>query len=94
MPSCLLCGLKHISQALIRWMESRQGYPLHTWVAAGHMAEAADELLDKYPRVAGAIREERILLMQDPRKYKPRLWIILRWLDRIHRREIAHEQSE
>ena len=58
-PSCLLCAMKHVTQAGILTMEARQGYPLHRWWALGHLAEASDELVADYPDVANEIREYR-----------------------------------
>jgi len=63
--TCLFCALKHLSQALILIQESRQGYPLHRWLAVGHMAEAADELLEDYPELANHIRKMRITYVDD-----------------------------
>lgn len=48
-PSCPYCAAKHISQAIILFSEAAQGYPLHWYLALGHLAEAGDELiLDQY----------------------------------------------
>jgi hypothetical protein len=58
--SCLDCSRKHLSQALVLMLEVPQGYPLHGWIAVGHMAEAADEMIDEYPALAERIREERL----------------------------------
>jgi len=63
--TCLFCALKHLSQALILIQESRQGYPLHRWLAVGHMAEAADELLEDYPEFANHIRKMRVSYIDD-----------------------------
>jgi len=40
---CLECTLKHVAQALVLLCEVPKGYPLHKWVAIGHLAEAEDE---------------------------------------------------
>jgi len=40
---CLECALKHVAQALVLLCEVPKGYPLHKWVAVGHLAEAEDE---------------------------------------------------
>jgi hypothetical protein len=45
--------------------EAHQGYPLHLWLAVGHLAEASDELLRDYPGMAEEIRSERLNLMTD-----------------------------
>lgn len=57
--TCLNCARKHLAQASILMMEAEQGYPLHAWLAMGHMAEAADELVARYPEMANIIRENR-----------------------------------
>jgi hypothetical protein len=58
-PVCLNCARKHLAQASILMSEAAQGYPLHAWLAMGHMAEAADELVAEYPEMANVIREHR-----------------------------------
>lgn len=65
-PPCADCTRKHISQAIILINESHQGYPAHRWLAIGHLAEAADESIGKWPSVAFELREERLKLMEDP----------------------------
>ena len=40
-------------------MEAKQGYPVHEWLAMGHMAEAADELVMEEPDLANEIRSHR-----------------------------------
>lgn len=57
--SCLLCVLKHLGQAAALFAEARLGYPLHRFLAIGHMAEAESESLE-WPGIAASIREERI----------------------------------
>lgn len=57
--SCLNCARKHLAQASILMMEAKQGYPVHFWFAMGHLAEAADELVQDYPKLANEIREHR-----------------------------------
>ena len=57
--SCLMCAMKHVTQAAILTMEARQGYPLHRWWALGHLAEASDELVADYEELANEIREYR-----------------------------------
>ena len=61
--SCLDCCRKHLSQAVVLMLEAVQGYPLHAWLAVGHMGEAADEMIDEYPAIAEKIREERLSYM-------------------------------
>jgi len=41
---CYKCALKHLAQAMVLLLESKKGYPIHRWLAVGHMAEAEDEL--------------------------------------------------
>jgi hypothetical protein len=65
-PPCADCTRKHISQAIVLINESHQGYPAHRWLAVGHLAEASDESMGKWPSVARKLREERIKLMEDP----------------------------
>jgi len=79
---CLFCALKHLSQALILIQESRQGYPLHRWLAVGHMAEASDELLDGYPELANHIRKVRVRYT-DNSAFSPPLMEIIESLDRM-----------
>ena len=62
-PSCLNCSRKHIAQAEVLMAEARKGYIQHGWLAVGHMAEAEDELLEKYQEIADKIREERLKYM-------------------------------
>jgi hypothetical protein len=40
---CLPCVLKHLAQAEILLNESANGYPMHKWLALGHIAEAEAE---------------------------------------------------
>lgn len=61
--SCLNCCRKHLSQALVLMLEVPQGYPIHGWIAVGHMGEASDEMIDEYPALAERIREERLAYM-------------------------------
>lgn len=83
---CILCCLKHLGQSVVLVMEARQGYPLHVWLAVAHMAEAADEMVEQYPRVAAMIRTERLLYTDDPDNYNPRLMSLIKWVARIDRR--------
>jgi hypothetical protein len=60
-PSCRDCARKHLAQAAVLMAEAQMGYPRHTWLAIGHMAEAADELVRDEPALANRIRQERLL---------------------------------
>lgn len=57
--SCLGCALKHIAQARVLVLEARKGYPEHAVFAIGHMAEASDELVERYPALAEIVRGEQ-----------------------------------
>jgi len=94
--TCEECALKHLSQAEllacqllgeaeILWSESRQGYAHHIWMVLGHMAQAADELLETRPEMANEIRSHRIK-MQDTRHdpagfYRPPFGKLIEALD-------------
>lgn len=54
------CTLKHLGQAVVLLAESDKGYPTHKYIAMGHLAEAEDECISKYPEVANKIRETRV----------------------------------
>lgn len=58
--SCLDCGRKHIAQAEALMCEALLGYPLHAYLAIGHLAEAESELLLDHPEEAINIRAERV----------------------------------
>lgn len=58
-PSCVRCALKHLAQAIVLFGEAELGYPLHRWLAYGHMAEAESELVGDHPAVAAMVREAR-----------------------------------
>jgi len=62
-PSCLMCARKHLGQAEVLMSEALKGYPQHAWLAIGHLAEAEDELLEKYPEIAATVREHRLIYM-------------------------------
>ena len=64
--SCRSCCAKHLAQAIVLMLEAIQGYPEHRWLAIGHMAEAADEIVAEDPDLAKQIRELRIRYMDDP----------------------------
>lgn len=59
-PSCLDCARKHIAEAEILMREALMGYPLHSWLAIGHMSQAEAELIKDFPEMAHIIRVERI----------------------------------
>jgi len=59
-PTCARCAIKHLAQARVLMLETRKGYPLHVWYAMGHMSEAEDELVERMPGEAQAVREERL----------------------------------
>lgn len=59
--SCYDCTRKHLAQALILMIEAKMGYPLHRYIAIGHMAEAEAEFLAEDEEVANYIRAKRKL---------------------------------
>lgn len=65
-PACVLCALKHIGQACVLLLEARKGYPEHYWLALAHLAEAEDELVEKYPGLVEDVRKARKDLERDP----------------------------
>lgn len=58
--SCTECAIKHLSTALALIMEAGNGYPEHTLIAIGELAQAEHELLDRYPEMAARVRAERL----------------------------------
>ena len=58
-PHCVDCTRKHLGQAIVLLQESLHGYPLHVWLAIGHMAEAEAEIEGIYPDLAKVIRGAR-----------------------------------
>ena len=60
--SCLHCVIKHLAQAIILNIESELGYPLHRFLAAGHLAEAESESVNQFPELAHDIRKLRLAL--------------------------------
>ncbi len=58
--SCTLCVCKHLAQACVLNTEALLGYPLHRYLAIGHLAEAEAESLKKYGDLAEEIREHRL----------------------------------
>ncbi len=63
-PTCTFCARKHLAQAAILVGEAAMGYPEHLWLAIGHMAEAAEELIASFPEMANEIRGHRKQLEQ------------------------------
>ena len=57
--SCLKCARKHIAQSIVLLNESLLGYPDHRWLATGHLAEAAEETVMQYPKLAAMLRFDR-----------------------------------
>lgn len=66
---CILCGIKHCAKAIALLTESRLGYPLHRYLAAGEIAEMESETM-QWPDLAIKAREERTKMMEDP-QYEP-----------------------
>jgi len=54
--TCLDCALKHIAQAEVLMEEAFLGYPLHSYYAIGHLAEAEAELLAEHAPLADSVR--------------------------------------
>ena len=61
--SCLFCVSKHLASAQILMDEAQLGYPLHRWLAIGHLQEAESESLADFPLFAQKIRCTRLVLM-------------------------------
>lgn len=59
--TCLDCVLKHLGQAAVLVDEAEMGYPLHKYLAIGHMAEASSECIENYPELAQRIRDARLI---------------------------------
>ena len=55
MRACVL-----LAKAGLLGREAKLGYPLHVWYMLANMSEAEDELVDRMPEEAAAIREERL----------------------------------
>jgi len=68
--------LKKADDAIKNILTSRTTRPLDIWRVIGHLGEAADECVTLQPALAGRIREERILLMEDP-TYRPPIAALL-----------------
>jgi hypothetical protein len=65
---CARCAMKHLAQARVLLLETRQGYPQHVWYAIGHMAEAADEIAEIMPAQAAEIRRNRLKIEDSLRR--------------------------
>ena len=78
-PACFDCCRKHLAQAIVLLTESKQGYPAHRWLSVGHLAEAAEEIMEKDVGMADSIRAERLAVMSRP-DYMPQL---LDLIDRV-----------
>ena len=61
--TCLFCVSKHVAQSIVLMQEAFSGYPLHRWLAVGHLAEAEAESLSEFPLLSQCIREVRLRLM-------------------------------
>jgi hypothetical protein len=81
---CPLCTLKHLGQAIVLFNESLTGYPVHRWIAVGHMAEAEAEAPSH--EMANRIRAQRLEAMDDL-DYIPHLTDLLTEVDAIVRAE-------
>jgi hypothetical protein len=46
------------------------GYPMHIWVAVGHLAEAETEACSEFPQLACKIRSIRLALMGQEGTFK------------------------
>ena len=79
---CPLCTLKHLGQAIVLFTEALTGYPVHRWIAVGHMAEAEAEAPSH--ELANRIRAQRIMAMDDM-EYIPYLTDLMVELDEIVR---------
>lgn len=66
--TCYECTLKHLGQAFVLIDEAENGYPLHKWIAIGHLAEAEREIYVKHPEIAEHIRETRKIYYQSDGK--------------------------
>lgn len=65
--TCLFCVSKHLGQAIVLMQEASSGYPLHRWLAVGHLGEAEAESQHDFPELTAMIRKTRCRLMgQEP----------------------------
>ena len=58
--ACFECAKKHLGQASALIIEAELGYPLHKWLAVGHLAEAEAELIKDHKDLAIIIRDARL----------------------------------
>lgn len=79
--ACLDCSRKHIAQAIVLLEESELGYPLHFWLAIGHLAEASVELIQDHPELAHEIRNIRIEMMGDETMNPPLMDVLQKLCD-------------
>jgi hypothetical protein len=63
--TCLQCVAKHLGQANVLLKETCKGYPEHYFIAIGHLAEAEDECVMKYPGLAAFLRDLRLQIEDD-----------------------------
>lgn len=72
----------------IRAMASEAGapFPLNYWKAIGHLAEASEECVEKYPAFASKLRNERLMMMAD-RTYEPPVAALLLELKELKENE-------
>lgn len=84
--SCLYCVRKHLSQAWVLRGECAQGYPQHRTLVIGHLAEAADEAAQRFPKLAAAIRAER-LAYEKNKNYCPNFKALVGELERLLNRQ-------
>ena len=82
-PSCARCVIKHLSEAVINYSESKLGYPLYWALVVGQLAEAELESLEQWPQLANKIREERLKYMDDRNNYCPKLMDLIEWADTL-----------
>lgn len=68
--TCLFCVSKHTAQAIVLTTECCQGYPMHIWLAIGHLAEAETESCSEFPELACEIRKVRLALMGQEGEFK------------------------
>lgn len=56
---CFYCTRKHLAQAEVLMTEAKLGYPMHMYLAIGHLAEAEAEILAEDEALAKYIRSKR-----------------------------------
>ncbi len=62
---CLYCVIKHLSQAFVNQIEAENGYPPHSLLVIGHLAEASEECFGASKELADEIRQYRLLYMEN-----------------------------